>query len=107
MGVDPRAPHPREDRPGHAFLGRAFDLFDTSAVVGSGLPLWLPDGAVVRAELERLAAEEALASGCRRVYTPPLAQRQLFQRTGHLGKVSAAMFPRMPVGGASFVLRPA
>ena len=107
MDADPPAPQRCEDRPGHAPLGRALDLFDTSAVVGSGLPLWLPDGAVVRTELERLAAEEALASGCRRVYTPVLAKRELFERSGHWDKFSADMFPEMRVGGESFVLRPA
>ena len=62
----------------HSGLGRALYLFYTSVSVGAGLPLWLPDGAVVRAELERFAVEQALASGCRRVYTPVLAKRELF-----------------------------
>jgi threonyl-tRNA synthetase len=68
---------------GHADLGRVLDLFDTTPAVGAGLPLRLPDGAVVRAELERLALEQALASGCRRVYTPVLGKRELFERSGH------------------------
>ena len=75
--------------------------------VGAGLPLWLPDGAVIRAELETLAMEKALASGCRRVYTPVLAKRELFERSGHWEKFSEDMFPEMNVGGESFVLRPA
>jgi threonyl-tRNA synthetase len=91
----------------HSGLGRALDLFDTSVSVGAGLPLWLPDGAVVRAELERFAVEQALASGCRRVYTPVLAKRELFERSGHWDKFSADMFPEMRVGGESLVLRPA
>ena len=44
----------------HSVLGRALDFFDTAPSVGAGLPLWLPDGAVVRSELERLALEQAL-----------------------------------------------
>jgi len=91
----------------HSALGRALDLFDTTPAVGAGLPLWLPDGAVVRAELERFALEQALASGCRRVYTPVLAKRELFERSGHWDKFSADMWPEMVVGGESFVLRPA
>ena len=91
----------------HSALGRALDLFDTTPAVGAGLPLWLPDGAVVRAELERFAQEQALASGCRRVYTPVLGKRELFERSGHWEKFSADMWPEMVVGGESFVLRPA
>ena len=91
----------------HSGLGRALDLFDTSPSVGAGLPLWLPDGAVVRAELERFAVEQALAAGCRRVYTPVLAKRELFERSGHWDKFAADMFPEMRVGGESLVLRPA
>ena len=83
------SPSPSE----HPDLGRALDLFDTSPSVGAGLPLWLPDGAVVRAELERFAVEQALASGCRRVYTPVLGKRELFERSGHWDKFSADMFP--------------
>ena len=91
----------------HADLGRRLEIFDTVPSVGAGLPLWLPDGAVIRAELETLAMEKALASGCRRVYTPVLAKRELFERSGHWEKFSEDMFPEMNVGGESFVLRPA
>ena len=49
----------------HRRLGRELKLFATEPLVGAGLPLWLPDGAVIRAELERLAAEEAIRGGCR------------------------------------------
>ncbi len=93
--------------PDHRRLGRELDLFHTEPLVGAGLPLWLPDGAVIRTELERLAAEEAVRSGCRRVFTPVLAKRELYERSGHWAKFSADMFPVMRVGGEEFVLRPA
>jgi threonyl-tRNA synthetase len=91
----------------HRELGRALNLFASHPDVGSGLPLWLPDGAVVRAELERFAAEEAARAGCRRVYSPVLAKRALFERSGHWAKFADDMFPPMDVGGEEFVLRPA
>jgi threonyl-tRNA synthetase len=91
----------------HRSLGRRLELFDTAVLVGAGLPLWLPAGAVIRAELEKVALEQALASGCTRVYTPVLAKRELFERSGHWEKFSEDMFPEMKVGGESFVLRPA
>ncbi|NED98587.1 threonine--tRNA ligase [Phytoactinopolyspora halotolerans] len=91
----------------HRELGRSLDLFATHPDVGSGLPLWLPDGAVIRAELERFAAEQAARAGSQHVYTPVLAKRALFERSGHWGKFADDMFPPMRVGGEEFVLRPA
>jgi threonyl-tRNA synthetase len=91
----------------HRRLGRELKLFATEPLVGAGLPLWLPDGAVIRAELERLAAEEATRGGCQPVYTPILAKRALFERSGHWAKFADDMFPPMRVGEEEFVLRPA
>jgi threonyl-tRNA synthetase len=91
----------------HRRLGRELKLFATDPLVGAGLPLWLPDGAVIRAELERLAAEEAIRGGCQPVYTPVLAKRALFERSGHWDKFADDMFPPMRVGEEEFVLRPA
>jgi threonyl-tRNA synthetase len=91
----------------HRRLGRELRLFDTDPLVGAGLPLWLPDGAVIRAELERLVAEEAIRGGCSRVYTPVLGKRELYQRSGHWEQFADDMFPPLKVGGEEFVLRPA
>jgi threonyl-tRNA synthetase len=91
----------------HRRLGRELKLFATEPLVGAGLPLWLPDGAVIRAELEKLAAEEAIRGGCQRVYTPVLAKRALFERSGHWAKFADDMFPPIRVGAEEFVLRPA
>jgi threonyl-tRNA synthetase len=97
----------------HRRLGRELKLFITDPAVGAGLPLWLPDGAVIRAELERLAAEEAIRGGSQPVYTPVLAKRALFERSGHWAKFADDMFPPMRVGdgdggaGEELVLRPA
>ncbi len=91
----------------HRQLGRELGLFRTEPLVGAGLPLWLPDGAVIRCELERLAAEEAIRDGCQRVYTPVLAKRELYERSGHWAKFAEDMFPPMALGCEEFVLRPA
>jgi len=91
----------------HGRLGRELKLFATDPLVGAGLPLWRPDGAVIRAELEKLAAEEAVRGGCQRVYTPVLAKRELYERSGHWAKFADDMFPPMKVGDDELVLRPA
>ncbi|HEV3380068.1 MAG TPA: threonine--tRNA ligase [Trebonia sp.] len=82
-------------------------VFATDPLAGAGLPLWLPDGAVIRDELQRLAKDLARADGCQDVYSPVLGKRALFERSGHWAKFSEEMFPPMPVGGDELVLRPA
>ncbi len=91
----------------HRPLARDLDFYTTHPLIGPGLPVWLPDGAVIRAELEKLAAEIAERTGCQRVYSPVLAKRALYERSGHWSKFAADMFPVMVVGGEEYVLRPA
>jgi threonyl-tRNA synthetase len=98
---------PEPHRLDHRDINRDLDVFTTDPLVGSGLPLWLPSGAVIRYELELFAAEIARGDGCLPVYSPVLAKRALFERSGHWAKFSEDMFPPMRIGGDDFVLRPA
>ncbi|GAB3492704.1 aminoacyl--tRNA ligase-related protein [Flexivirga lutea] len=95
----------------HRALGRDLDLFASDPLVGSGLPLWLQAGSVIRDELERLARDVARADGCVGVHTPVLGKRELFEKSGHWAKFAADMFPPMALGdeppGDQLVLRPA
>ncbi|MER6970738.1 threonine--tRNA ligase [Nocardioides sp. NPDC000445] len=95
----------------HRDLNRDLAIFAADPLAGSGLPLWLPDGAVIFAELERLAADLARADGCVPVKTPVLGKRGLFERSGHWAKFAEDMFPPMSMGSGSdeddLVLRPA
>lgn len=91
----------------HRDINRDLPVFATDPLAGAGLPLWLPDGAVIRDELQRLAADIARADGCQRVYSPVLGKRALYERSGHWAKFSDDMFPPMTVGGDELVLRPA
>ncbi|WP_152185581.1 threonine--tRNA ligase [Segeticoccus rhizosphaerae] len=91
----------------HRDLGQDMGIFAGDPLIGSGLPLWLPAGAIIREELERLAREIARADGCQGVYSPVLGKRALFERSGHWAKFSDDIFPPMPVGGDELVLRPA
>ena len=91
----------------HRDVNRDLAVFATDALAGAGLPLWLPDGAIIREELQALAKEIARADGCHSVFTPVLGKRGLFERSGHLAKFGDDMFPPMAVGGDELVLRPA
>ena len=91
----------------HREINQDLPVFATDPLAGAGLPLWLPDGAVIRDELQRLAKDLARADGCESVYSPVLGKRALFERSGHWAKFGDDMFPPMPVGGDELVLRPA
>ena len=99
--------HPHDHPLDHRDLNRDLGIFATDPRVGAGLPLWLPAGAVIRQELERLAKDLAHDDGCLDVYSPVLAKRALFETSGHVAKFSDDMFPAMKVGEEEMVLRPA
>ena len=77
----------------HRAINHDLAVFTTHPIVGAGLPLWLPAGAVIRHELELFAAEIARHDGCVAVYSPVLAKRALFETSGHLGEVQRAHVP--------------
>jgi threonyl-tRNA synthetase len=74
----------------HRDINQDLPVFATDPLAGAGLPLWLPDGAVIRDELQRLAKDLARADGCQSVYSPVLGKRALFERSGHWAKFSDA-----------------
>jgi threonyl-tRNA synthetase len=90
----------------HRQLGRQLDLFTSDELVGAGLPLWLPDGAVIREQLERFVVDLERSAGYRRVFSPVLGKRELYERSGHWQHYRDEMFPPMDVGGEQLVLRP-
>ena len=79
----------------HKRLGRELGLFTFDDSIGRGLPLWLPNGTIVRDELERLAEELEFKAGYQRVATPHIAKRELYQQTGHLDHYNTGMYPPM------------
>jgi threonyl-tRNA synthetase len=91
----------------HRHLGRQLDLFATDELVGAGLPLWLPDGTVVRGALERFVVELEDRTGHRRVATPVLGKRELYETSGHWQHFRDDMFPPLDLGDEQLVLRPA
>ncbi|MGW5921673.1 threonine--tRNA ligase [Nocardia fluminea] len=91
----------------HRDLNLDMDIFATDPLAGSGLPMWLPAGSVIREELQKLAKELAAADGCLGVFSPVLGKRALYERSGHLSKFSQDMFPAMQMGDDELMLRPA
>jgi threonyl-tRNA synthetase len=79
----------------HKKLGRELEIFAFDDDVGKGLPLWLPNGTVIRDELETLMKELEFDAGFQRVATPHVAKIELYYRTGHLPYYAEHMFPFM------------
>src|SRR5512132_1388834 len=81
----------------HRKLGRELELFVFDDDVGPGLPMFLPRGAVIAEELEKLAKETEFAAGYQRVRTPHIARESLYKKSGHLPYYEDSMFPPMEV----------
>ena len=90
----------------HRKIGKQLEIFTFDDDVGPGLPLWLPNGAVMIEELERLAKETEAAGGYQRVKTPHICKESLFLKSGHLPYYAESMFPPMDVDGQKYYLKP-
>jgi threonyl-tRNA synthetase len=91
----------------HRKLGRELELYMISDQIGPGLPLWLPNGTVLRDELEAFAKDAEFDGGYVRVATPHLTDGQLFETSGHLAHYKDAMFPPMSIDeGRQYYLKP-
>src|SRR5438067_9166306 len=91
----------------HKKLGKDLKLFAVDDRVGPGLPLWLPDGATIRRELERFIVDEELSRGYLHVRTPDVARLDLYRQSGHAQLYSEFMYPPMKFeDGEELELRP-
>lgn len=91
----------------HRKLGKELDLFMISQEVGSGLPFWLPKGATIRRTVERYITDREISLGYQHVYTPIMADVELYKTSGHWDHYHEDMFPPMDMGdGEMLVLRP-
>ncbi len=91
----------------HRKIGKELELFTNSQLVGAGLPLWLPNGATIRREIERYIVDKEVSMGYDHVYTPVLANVDLYKTSGHWDHYQEDMFPPMQLDETeSMVLRP-
>ena len=90
----------------HRKLGAELDIFTLDDDVGPGLPLWLPRGAVMIEEIEKLAKEMERNAGYERVRSPHLTKEQLFLKSGHLPYYEEDMFPAMELDNVRYFMKP-
>jgi threonyl-tRNA synthetase len=92
----------------HRKLGKELGLFMFSQNVGSGLPIWLPNGTIVRNKLENFLQEEQLRRGYHSVITPHIGKIDLYKTSGHYDKYGEDSFQsiKTPNPGEEYFLKP-
>ncbi|MBT3316078.1 MAG: threonine--tRNA ligase [Anaerolineae bacterium] len=90
----------------HRKLGKELDIYAFDEEVGPGLPLWLPNGAVIIEELEQLAKQMEREAGYKQVRSPHLTKEELFIRSGHLPYYAESMYPPMEMEGTNYYIKP-
>lgn len=90
----------------HRRIGQEIGLFTFSQLVGKGLPLWKPKGAVLRDLLERFLRDVQLSRGYEPILTPHIARVKLFETSGHYPYYKDSQYSPFEVEGELFMLKP-
>ena len=90
----------------HRKIGKDLEIFTNSELVGKGLPLWLPNGGMIRLLLERYIQDKEIKLGYKHVWTPSLGSVDLYKTSGHWDHYKEDMFPVMKLDEEEYVLRP-
>lgn len=89
----------------HRKIGQEQKLFFVDEIVGKGLILWLPNGTIIRSEIEQFAIDMERDAGYERVVTPHVAKEELFLRSGHLPYYKDGMYPPMVMDDGTYYLK--
>ena len=90
----------------HRKLGQQLDLFSIQEQAGPGLVFWHPKGAMVRKEIEDFWREEHLKRGYEFVYTPHIANLELWKTSGHWGFYQQNMYSPIQIDEDQYMLKP-
>lgn len=90
----------------HRKIGKDLELFTFDLLAGQGLPIWLPNGTIIRKEIRNFLSELEFKYGFENTYTPILGNVDLYKKSGHWDHYKENMFPVMKVDNEELVLRP-
>jgi threonyl-tRNA synthetase len=90
----------------HRKIGKQMELYLISEETGPGLVLWLPKGAAIRNEIENYWREEHFKGGYQLVFSPHIADLELWNRSGHTGFYNENMFKPMEVDKMKYQIKP-
>ena len=89
----------------HKKIGKEMDLYMINELIGKGLPVWLPNGEILKSEIEKFAIETEKAYGYERVTTPVLGKHELFETSGHLPHYADSMYPPIEMDDGTYYLK--
>lgn len=90
----------------HRKIGQELELFTINNEVGQGLTLWLPNGSIVRREIEEYMVKEQIKLGYKHVYSPHIGQKSLWEKSGHWDLYREKMYSPMDVDGVKYLVKP-
>ncbi|MBO5138368.1 MAG: threonine--tRNA ligase [Bacilli bacterium] len=90
----------------HRKIGKDLEIFMFSDLVGKGLPMWLPNGFIIRRKLVDYIMDKEISLGYDHVMTPSLGNVDLYKTSGHWDHYHEDMFPAMQLDEEAYVLRP-
>ena len=90
----------------HRKLGKDLELFTFSNDVGPGLTIWLPNGSIMRREIENYMVKEQTKMGYKHVYSPHIGQKSLWEKSGHWELYREKMYSPMDVDGIEYLVKP-
>jgi len=89
----------------HKKIGKEMELYMINEMIGKGLPVWLPNGEILKSSIEKFALETEDTYGYQRVTTPVLGKKQLFETSGHLPHYAEGMYPPMEMDDGIYYLK--
>lgn len=89
----------------HKKIGREMELYMIDEMIGKGLPVWLPNGEILKSSIEEFALKTEEEYGYQRVTTPVLGKKQLFETSGHLPHYAEGMYPPMEMDDGTYYLK--
>ncbi len=90
----------------HRKLGKELDIFSFSNQVGAGLPLWHPNGALLRYVIDKFSTAEHLKRGYKLNTVPHIAKADLYETSGHLGFYKENMYSPIQIDNQDYYLKP-
>ena len=89
----------------HKKIGKEMELYMIDEMIGKGLPVWLPNGEILKSSIEQFALKTEEEYGYQRVTTPVLGKKQLFETSGHLPHYAEGMYPPMEMDDGTYYLK--
>jgi len=90
----------------HRKIGRELELFTINNEVGPGITLWLPNGSIIRREIENFMINEQIKLGFKHVYSPHIGRKSLWEKSGHWDLYREKMYSPMDVDGEEYLVKP-